>query len=102
MVPANGGVAAWSGVFASFLLFLTTWGFSTAFGAFQSYYQSDLLHTSSPSRISWVGTVNAFFLISTGVIAGPLFDRGYLHHLMTAGCFMTTFGLMMLSVSTQY
>jgi MFS family permease len=100
--PPNGGLAAWSGVFASFLLFLTTWGFSTAFGAFQSYYQSDLLHTSSASRIAWVGTVNAFFLISTGVIAGPLFDRGYLHHLMIAGCFLTTFGLMMLSLSTQY
>ncbi|GIC91350.1 putative MFS monocarboxylate transporter [Aspergillus udagawae] len=100
--PPNGGLAAWSGVFASFLLFFTTWGFSTAFGSFQSYYQSDLLHTNSPSRIAWVGTVNAFFLISTGVIAGPLFDRGYLHHLMIAGCFLTTFGLMMLSLSTQY
>ncbi|EAW15016.1 uncharacterized protein ACLA_004300 [Aspergillus clavatus NRRL 1] len=40
----NGGLV---GVFASFLLSLTTWGFSTAFGAFQSYYQSDLLHTNS-------------------------------------------------------
>ncbi|KAF4221653.1 hypothetical protein CNMCM6457_001804 [Aspergillus fumigatiaffinis] len=100
--PPNGGLAAWSGVFASFLLFLSTWGFSTAFGAFQSYYQSDLLHTLSPSSIAWVGTVNAFFLISTGVIAGPLFDRGYLHHLMIAGCFLTTFGLMMLSLATQY
>ncbi|KAI2734812.1 hypothetical protein DTO013E5_4662 [Penicillium roqueforti] len=100
--PPNGGLAAWSGVFASFLLFVTTWGFSTAFGAFQSYYQSDLLRDSSPSRIAWVGTVSAFLLISTGAIAGPLFDRGYLHHLMIAGCFLTTLGLMMLSLSTEY
>lgn len=100
--PPNGGVASWSGVFASFLLFVTTWGFSTAFGAFQSYYQSELLSTSSPSRIAWVGTIQAFFLISMGVIAGPLFDRGYLHHLMIVGCFLTTLGLMMLSLSTEY
>ncbi|KAE8349444.1 putative MFS monocarboxylate transporter [Aspergillus coremiiformis] len=100
--PPNGGLAAWSGVFASFLLFITTWGFSTAFGAFQSYYEHDLLRTNSPSSIAWVGTVQAFFLISSGVIAGPLFDRGYLHHLMIIGCFLTTFGLMMLSLSTQF
>ncbi|OJJ96368.1 hypothetical protein ASPACDRAFT_125932 [Aspergillus aculeatus ATCC 16872] len=100
--PPNGGLAAWSGVFASFLLFVTTWGFSTAFGAFQSYYQSDLLPTRSASQIAWIGTVNAFFLIATGIVAGPLFDRGYLHHLMIVGCFLTTLGLMMLSLSTEF
>ncbi|THC92447.1 hypothetical protein EYZ11_008089 [Aspergillus tanneri] len=101
-LPPNGGFAAWIGVFAGFLLFITTWGFSTAYGAFQHYYQIDLLSSSSASRLSWIGTVNAFFLISTGVIAGPLFDRGFLIHLMTAGCFLTTLGLMMLSLSHKY
>ncbi|KNG80952.1 hypothetical protein ANOM_011109 [Aspergillus nomiae NRRL 13137] len=75
--PPNGGLAAWAGVFASFRL-------------------------SAPSRIAWVGTIQAFCLVSTGVIAGPLFDRGYLHHRMIAGCFLTTLGLMMLSLSTEY
>ena len=100
--PPNGGFAAWVGVFAGFLLFFTTWGFSTAYGAFQHFYQTDLLRDSSPSQLSWIGTVNAFFLISTGVIAGPLFDRGFLIHLMVAGCFLTTLGLMMLSLSQKY
>ncbi|KAI9039423.1 putative MFS monocarboxylate transporter [Aspergillus affinis] len=100
--PPNGGVAAWMGVFAGFILFVTTWGFSTAYGAFQQYYQTNLLRDSSSSRLSWIGTVNAFFLISTGVIAGPLFDRGFLVHVMTAGCFLTTLGLMMLSLSHEY
>lgn len=90
------------GVFAGFLLFVTTWGFSTAYGAFQQYYQTHLLSDSSPSRLSWIGTVNAFFLISTGVIAGPLFDRGFLLHVMSIGCFLTTLGLMMLSLCDQY
>ncbi|KAE8366298.1 major facilitator superfamily domain-containing protein [Aspergillus caelatus] len=100
--PPNGGIAAWLGVFAGFLLFFTTWGFSTAYGAFQHFYRTDLLRDSSPSQLSWIGTVNAFFLISTGVIAGPLFDRGFLIHLMVAGCFLTTLGLMMLSLSQKY
>ena len=100
--PPNGGFAAWSGVLAGFLLFLTTWGFSTAYGAFQHYYKSELLVENSDSRLSWIGTVNAFFLISSGVIAGPLFDRSLLVHLMAAGCLLTTFGLMMLSLSDQY
>lgn len=98
----NSGLAALAGVFASFMLFVTTWEFSTAFEAFQSFYENDLLKESSASNISWIGIVNAFFLISMGVIAGPLFDRGYLHHLMITGCSMTTFGLMMLSLFTEY
>ncbi|KAE8146866.1 putative MFS monocarboxylate transporter [Aspergillus avenaceus] len=100
--PPDGGFAAWMAVLAGFLLFFTTWGFSTAYGAFQHYYQTDLLTDKTPSQLSWIGTVNAFFLISTGAVAGPLFDRGFLLHLMSAGCFMTTFGLMMLSLSHEY
>ncbi|KAI2991325.1 hypothetical protein CBS147482_9028 [Aspergillus niger] len=100
--PPNGGVAGWSAVFASFLLFATTYGYSSAFGAFQAYYESDLLRSSSPSRIAWIGTIQGFFMISTGVLAGPLFDQGYLHALMTIGCLLNVIGLMMLSLSTEY
>ncbi|EHA19888.1 hypothetical protein ASPNIDRAFT_179368 [Aspergillus niger ATCC 1015] len=100
--PPNGGVAGWSAVFASFLLFATTYGYSSAFGAFQAYYESDLLRSSSPSRIAWIGTIQGFFMISTGVLAGPLFDQGYLHALMTIGCLLNVIGFMMLSLSTEY
>ncbi|PYH75097.1 putative MFS monocarboxylate transporter [Aspergillus vadensis CBS 113365] len=100
--PPNGGVAGWSAVFASFLLFATTYGYSSAYGAFQAYYESDLLHSSSPSRIAWIGTIQGFFMVSTGVFAGPLFDQGYLHSLMTVGCFLNVIGFMMLSLSTEY
>ena len=100
--PPNGGLTAWLSVFAAFLLFLIAWGPSTGFGAFQEYYQRDLLASYSPSAISWIGTVNATFLISTGVLAGPLFDRGYVRQLMLLGCFMAVFGEMMLSLSTKY
>lgn len=101
-LPPNGGTIAWLFVFAAFLLFFVTWGPSAGVGAFQEYYQRSLLSHYSPSAISWIGTVNATFLISTGVLAGPLFDRGYVRHLMVLGSFMVVFGQMMLSLSTEY
>lgn len=101
-LPPDGGTMAWLFVFAAFLLFVVTWGPSAGVGAFQEYYQRSLLSHYSPSAISWIGTVNATFLISTGVLAGPLFDRGYVRPLMLLGSFMVLFGQMMLSLSTEY
>jgi MFS family permease len=37
-----------------------------------------------------------------GIGSGPLYDLGYYHILLYAGAFLTVFGLMMLSISTQY
>ena len=100
--PPNGGTVAWLFVLAAFLLFLISWGPATGIGAFQDYYQRHLLADYSPSAISWIGTVNATFLISTGVLTGPLFDRGYVRPLMLLGATMVVFGQMMLSLSTRY
>ena len=100
--PPDGGTVAWLFVFAAFLLFLTTWGPSTSAGAFQEFYQRDLLADYGPSAISWIGTVNAAFLISTGVLAGPLFDRGFVRHLMVLGSIMVVVGQLMLSLSKAY
>ena len=98
----NGGTKAWLSTLASFLLFLIAWGPSTSFGAFQDFYQSSILAEYSPSAISWIGTVNATLLISVGILAGPLFDRGYVRQLAAVGCFMAVLGEMMLSLSTDY
>ena len=100
--PNNGGTSAWLSTFAAFLLFVVSWGPSTGFGAFQNFYQRDLLAAYSPSAIAWIGTVNATLLISCGVLAGPLFDRGYVKHLMVIGCVLAVVGEMMLSLSTEY
>lgn len=100
--PPDGGTKAWLAVFAACLSFLIAWGPSTGFGAFQEYYIDQLLSNHSAFDISWIGTVNAFFLISTGVLAGPLFDRGYLLHLMALGHFMVALGMMMLSLADKF
>ena len=98
----NEGTLAWLSTFAAFLLFLISWGPSIGFGAFQNYYQRNLIAEHSPSSIAWIGTVNATLLISSGVLAGPLFDRGYARYLMVFGCLLAVLGEMMLSMSTKY
>lgn len=46
--------------------------------------------------------MQSFLLIIVGIIAGPLFDMGYLMHLMYLGGALTTLGLFMLSLSKEY
>ncbi|KAF1949929.1 MFS general substrate transporter [Byssothecium circinans] len=46
------------------------------------------------------GLLNAFAI--TGLVAGPIYDRGYLRLLLITGSFMVVFGHMMLSLCTEY
>ncbi|KAA8571256.1 hypothetical protein EYC84_000586 [Monilinia fructicola] len=101
-VPRDGGLKAWLSVLAGFCVFLSTWGITTSYGAFQSYYTTTLLVEESSSALSWIGSMQSFLLIIVGIIAGPLFDMGYLMHLMYLGGALTTLGLFMLSLSKEY
>lgn len=73
-----------------------------SFGVFQSYYENHLLAAYSSSAISWIGTMQAFFLIEVGVITGPLYDQGYLRYILAAGTALLTLGVMTASVATDY
>ena len=73
-----------------------------SFGAFQSYYQHELLQNESASAISWIGTVQAWLLILIGVLSGPLFDLGYFRSMLYVGNFLVVLGIMMLSLCTKY
>lgn len=72
-----------------------------SFGVFQTYYES-LLPNSSPSAISWIGSIQVFLLRFVAVITGPLFDIGYFRTLIGSGSFLVVFGTMMTSLGTQY
>lgn len=101
-VPPDGGLHAWLKVLGGFLIYSNIWGFTLSFGAFQTYYQHVLLPTSTPSAISWIGTVQSYLLIVVGVIAGPMFDKGYFRIMLLIGNFLVVFGIMMLSLCTEY
>ncbi|KAI0193461.1 monocarboxylate permease-like protein, mch4 [Astrocystis sublimbata] len=100
--PPNGGLVAWLQVAAGFVLFFNTWGFLSSFGVFQSFYESGRLFHESSSNISWIGSIQSFLLQLTGLIAGPLFDRGYLRLLLLSGMALVLLGLFTLSASTQF
>ncbi|KAF4624137.1 hypothetical protein G7Y89_g14036 [Cudoniella acicularis] len=100
--PPNGGLTAWLQVIGCHILFFNSWGIVNTFGAYQAFYQTHQLASSSPSAISWIGTIQGFLMIVIGVFTGPLYDMGYLRTLMYTGTFLIVFGLMMASISTDY
>lgn len=42
---------------------------------YQEYYQTNQLRHQSPSTISWLGSIQIFFLFGGTLFGGPLFDR---------------------------
>lgn len=77
-------------------------GIFATYGAFQTFYQRDLLSNQSSSTISWIGSAQSCLVVICGVVTGPLFDRGYLMHLTVTGCVLLVFGMMMTSLCTTY
>ncbi|KAH9908361.1 monocarboxylate permease-like protein, mch4 [Xylariomycetidae sp. FL2044] len=96
------GLQAWLQVVGSYALYFNTWGLINAFGVFQTFYENDLLRHMSPSDISWIGSAQSFFLLVVGVISGPLYDAGYLRHLLVAGTVLVPLGMMLTSLCSEY
>lgn len=101
-LPPNGGLKAWLQVLGGFLLVLNTWGLVNSFGVFQTYYSTVLLSTSTPSAISWIGSIQAFLLLFAGILCGRLLDAGHFFVMAITGLFLEVFGMMMTSLGTKY
>lgn len=71
----DGGLQAWSVAAGAAGLMFCAFGYVNSFGVYQEYYQANQLSTRPPSDISWLGSLQVFFLFSGTVIGGPLFDR---------------------------
>ncbi|KAI9876690.1 MAG: hypothetical protein M1830_005963 [Pleopsidium flavum] len=98
----NEGLGAWLQALGAFLVYTATWGLLSAYGSYQSYYESNLLASTPPNDIAWVGTVEGVLLIMGGVVTGPLYDRGHIRELLVIGTLLTVFGVMMLSLASEY
>lgn len=77
-------------------------GVVNTFGAFQTYYKNDFLSDQTSSNISWVGTLESFFLLIIGLLSGPLFDSGRFRSLIFIGTFFVVLSFMTLSACKQY
>ncbi|KAJ8075502.1 hypothetical protein PM082_021132 [Marasmius tenuissimus] len=73
----DGGFRAWTIVVGAACTSFATFGYVTAWGAFQAYYEEDLLAGYSPSTIAWIGSVQYALVFLPALPIGRLFDLGY-------------------------
>lgn len=100
--PPDGGILAWMQCLGSFFLFFNCWGIVNTFGTFQTFYETNLLPTSTSSAISWIGSLQAFLLMFGGFLTAPLFDRGHLRLLLSSGTILVVSGMMLTSICAEY
>lgn len=98
--PPDRGLEAWTQALCGHLLVCNTWGYISSFGVFQTYYVGALGHP--PSDISWVGSVQIFFLFFIGTFSGRATDYGLFKPTIILGSFFMIFGVFMTSLSTKY
>ncbi|KAJ7779787.1 major facilitator superfamily domain-containing protein [Mycena metata] len=98
LIFPEGGLRAWSTVAGAFLVQFCGFGYTTSFGVYQDFYTRDYLNQSSSSSIAWIGSINAFIIISGGLVSGRFFDRGYFYPLVITGSLLQSFSLFMLSL----
>ncbi|KAK5107280.1 hypothetical protein LTR62_001409 [Meristemomyces frigidus] len=98
--PPDGGKQAWTQAGLLHLTIFTTFGYITAFGTFQTYYETTL--SVAPSTISWVGSVQIFLLFFIGTFSGRALDAGFFRPVYIAGCVMQLVGIFTTSVARSY
>ncbi|KAF7305388.1 hypothetical protein HMN09_00791100 [Mycena chlorophos] len=99
VVVPDGGLQAWSTVVGAWLILFSTFGFAYAFGVFEDYYVRVYLSNSSPSSISWIGSVQFMLPYFLAPFVGQVFDDGGFHKLEIFGGVLFTFSVFMLSLA---
>ncbi|ANB13715.1 Mch5p [Sugiyamaella lignohabitans] len=100
--PPNGGLQAYLAVLGGFFALFNSWGLINTFGAFETYYQEDLLSHEDPSTIAWIGSIQGYFVVAAAIVFGRMVDAGYIQSLLYVGTFLLTFGMMMTSISSEF
>lgn len=100
--PPDGGTLAWTQAVMGHLVAFNTWGFLASFGAFQSYYESDILSSNSASEIAWIGSLQLFLIFAVGTISGRALDAGLFRPVYISGCILLVVGVFCTSVSHTY
>jgi hypothetical protein len=70
----EGGTEAWLTLLGSFLVYYSSYGALNSFGFFQDYYQNDFLRSTSPSTISFVGTLQIALMNCLATVSGAICD----------------------------
>ncbi|RPD71696.1 MFS general substrate transporter [Lentinus tigrinus ALCF2SS1-7] len=99
----EGGLAGWLTVIGGSLVLFCTFGAVQSFGVYQDYYtRIYLAGTSTPSQVSWIGSVQVFLLFALSLPAGKLFDEGYFHPIMISASILYVVSFFMLSLAHSH
>ncbi|KAJ3782744.1 MFS general substrate transporter [Lentinula aff. detonsa] len=98
----EGGLQAWLTVMGGWMIVFCTFGAIQSFGVYQDYYTRISLSDQSPSHISWIGSVQIFFLFSGGIISGKLFDDGWFRGLLLSGSLIYLVSSFLLSLAQPH
>jgi MFS family permease len=98
----DGGWRAWSVVVGGWCAMFVSVGWNNSAGILQTIYQTDQLRAYSPSAIGWIISLQTFFMFACAPISGKLFDSYGPRYPMLAGSILHVFGVMMMSLSTEY
>lgn len=86
-----------------YFLFFNTWGIINAYGAFQTFYNDELLSDHDNSQIAWIGTLTAFLLCASPITWGPIYDLSPRPAMLVPiGSFCIVFGVMLTSICSEY
>lgn len=98
--PPNGGWEVWSQVLGGNIVTFFVWGFITSFGMFQAYYTANRI--SSPSNVSWIGSLMLFFLMLVPLWSGSASDAGHFKVVLRVGALLWVVGIFTTSVCHEY
>ncbi|KAL2862529.1 MCT family MFS transporter [Aspergillus lucknowensis] len=98
----DGGLEAWLVIVGNWCACFCSFGWINSIGTFEDYYSAELLRGYSESDISWIPSLQIFFMMAMGPVVGKIFDSYGPRWLMIGGSLLHVFGLMMASISTEY
>jgi hypothetical protein len=61
--PPDGGLVAWLVILGCWCASFCSFGWLNSVGVFQEYYQNDLLREYSTSTVSWIPSLEVFFML---------------------------------------
>ncbi|KAI3391322.1 hypothetical protein diail_7513, partial [Diaporthe ilicicola] len=96
----DGGLRAWSVAAGHAGAMFCTFGYINSFGIYEEYYASHQLKDSSSSAISWIGSLNLFFVFVGTLFGGPMFDR-YGGKVILPAALVYVFSIMMTSLCNE-
>jgi MFS family permease len=91
---------AWYQVILNHLVMLNSFGLIQSFGIFQLPYE--VLLSSSPSTVAWIGSIHIFFVYFLGTFSGWALDRGYYKRMLFLGSVLQITGLLVAGFSKSW